>query len=79
MIYDNKYKKSKYSTYKPFTIRDYSRKSSEENLFSKIGGLGPNIGGEDWIKEKQKRERIRDFTQRLENMKKENLVFSREL
>ena len=37
------------------------------------------LGGEQWVKEREKRERIRDFSQRLETMKKENLVFSREL
>jgi len=47
MIKGDKQKKFKNlinSRYKPFTLGDYSRKRSNENLFSKAGGFGHSKG-----------------------------------
>lgn len=79
MMLDKKQRRRTDNRYKPFTLRDYTKQATEGNLYAKSGGLGPNIGDEKWMKEKLKRERMRDFSQRLETMKKENLIFSNEL
>ena len=54
---------------------DYSNTEAKSSTFSKEGGLGPNIGGKKWYQEKLKRERMKDFTLRLNSIKKENLIF----
>lgn len=79
LILDQKMRKRKDTRYKPFTLRDYTRQASEDAHFSKAGGLGPNIGGAQWQEEKMKRERMRDFSLRLGAMKKEDLIFNKNL
>ena len=57
--------------YKPYTLREYkNRVESEEDPFyyKSRGGLGPNIGGEEWMKEHEKRERIKNFSNRIKNI-----------
>lgn len=44
--------------YKPYTLREYKQKVDGEKLFGR-GGLGANIGGDEWMKEHEKRERIK--------------------
>uniref|UniRef100_A0A7S3NST7 Uncharacterized protein n=1 Tax=Euplotes crassus TaxID=5936 RepID=A0A7S3NST7_EUPCR len=68
--------RSKELRYKPFTLRDYKKNTPTENAYVKSGGLGPNIGGKQWTEEKMKRERMKDFSYRISNMKKDQLVFS---
>jgi hypothetical protein len=40
--------------YKPYSIGDYRNQKSKENV--KMGGLGANIGSEDWEKKNKKKE-----------------------
>lgn len=70
ILADSRLKRSKQERYKQFTLRDYTKTKKEENLYAKSGGLGPEIGGEKWIEEKMKRERIKDFANKLTTMKK---------
>lgn len=79
MVLDNRIKRRKDNRYKPFTLRDYSNENTEENFYAKSGGLGPNIGGKKWQEEKLKRERIKDFTNRLGSIKKGQLIMKRDL
>ena len=48
----------------------YSPTEISIQTFGNEGGLGPNIGGKQWIEERLKRERIRDFTMKLNGLKK---------
>lgn len=78
-IKDRRAQKLKYSRYKPFTLRDYTKNTPKENAYAKSGGLGPNIGDKRWQQEKLKRERMKDFSNRIHNMKKEHLFINRNL
>jgi len=53
-------------TFKPYTLREYKEKNTEsDQVYSKLGGLGPNIGGERWQREYDKRQRIKEFSYKL--------------
>ena len=71
--------RSKEARYKPFTLRDYKNNAPSDNAYVKSGGLGPNIGGNQWKEEKMKRERMKDFSERINTMKKDQLVFGHNL
>lgn len=77
-LIDSRRRRKQGGRYKPFTLRDYA-KNAEDNMYAKSGGLGPNIGSKQWQEEKAKRDRIRDFSLRLNSIKKENLVFNSDL
>lgn len=53
--------------YKPYTLRQYKDKVGQEQLFTEKtrGGLGANIGGEEWQKENEKRQRMKEFANRV--------------
>jgi hypothetical protein len=57
------------ANYKPYTLREYKEKVMQEEPFSykTRGGLGANIGGEEWMKEHEKRLRIKEFSNRIKN------------
>ena len=65
--------KDSHDSYKPFTLRGYTKKADEENLYLKSGGLGPNIGGKEWIEQKMKRDRIKEFSNKISHIKKDAL------
>lgn len=65
--------------YKPFTLRDYTKKAVEENLYLKSGGLGPNIGGKEWLQQKMKRDRIKEFSHKLSIFKKDSFILKRKI
>mmetsp|Transcript_18221 Transcript_18221/g.16111 ORF Transcript_18221/g.16111 Transcript_18221/m.16111 type:complete len:84 (+) Transcript_18221:622-873(+) len=64
-ILDRKAYKGKEDRYKPFNIREYTKSSPLTMKLDKRGGLGPEIGGKRWQEERQKRERMRDFSERI--------------
>lgn len=53
--------------YKPRTLREYKEMMDKEDPFTyKVrGGLGANIGGEEWQKEHEKRQRMKEFANRV--------------
>jgi hypothetical protein len=53
--------------YKPYTLRQYKEIVEQEPQFTDKtrGGLGANIGGEEWQKENEKRQRIKEFANRI--------------
>ena len=65
--------------YKPFTLRDYTKKAVEENLYLKPGGLGPNIGGKEWLEQKMKRDRIKEFSYKISLFKKDSFILKRKI
>jgi len=80
MILDTKIGKYNQGRYKPFTLRNYT-KSSPTGMVShtRSGGLGPEIGGKKWQQEKAKRDRMRDFSERINRMKKDDLIMNTQL
>lgn len=56
--------KHKSGNYKPYTLREYKDKE-EKNSSKNRGGLGANIGGDEWLKQQQKRERMKEFAHRV--------------
>jgi hypothetical protein len=55
--------------YKPYTLREYKDKVNQQDSFieKKRGGLGANIGGDEWMKEHEKRLRIKEFSNRVKS------------
>lgn len=45
--------------YKPYTLQDY--KDTNMQRYTVLGGLGPNVGGEDWRAKKAKLERMTEY------------------
>ncbi len=57
--------------YKPYTQKDFN--SMQEQVQSKrLGGLGPNIGGEEWEKARQKQKAIQEFAQNIKTFNQFN-------
>lgn len=50
------------SQFKPYTINDYLK--LKPNKYYKLGGLGANIGGDDWIKKKDSMEKRKKYVVR---------------
>eukprot|EP00347_Sterkiella_histriomuscorum_P023753 403333506 len=59
------------SIYKPYTVKEYKQMVTTQQS-SKLGGLGANIGGEDWEKAKRKQEQAAEYARqlKLQNMAK---------
>lgn len=59
------------ANYKPYTLREYKQKFSDgttdEFTYKMRGGLGADIGGENWTKEHEKRERMKHFASRVKD------------
>lgn len=55
------------ANYKPYTLREYREKFQAENNYKMRGGLGANIGGDEWMKENEKRLRIKNFSSRVKS------------
>lgn len=53
--------------YKPYTLREYKDNFDKEEKANskKRGGLGANIGGDEWLKQQQKRQRMKEFANRV--------------
>ena len=63
--------------YKPYTLREYRKKFDEPQTqdtgYKMRGGLGANIGGEEWSKEQAKRERMKQFANRVKSKNKNDI------
>ncbi|CDW74030.1 UNKNOWN [Stylonychia lemnae] len=57
--------------YKPYSVKEYKQMQQTSQQI-KLGGLGANIGGEDWEKAKKKQEQIQEYAKqlRLQNINK---------
>ena len=57
--------------YKPRTLREYKEMIEKEDPFTyKVrGGLGANIGGDEWQKQNEKRQRMKEFANRVKQNK----------
>ncbi len=51
------------SGYNPYTLKDYKHLKDLPN--SRAGGLGANMGGEEWEKAQRKREAQREYERNL--------------
>ena len=51
-------------TYKPYTVKDYKQlQSTVQSL--RMGGLGANIGSEEWERAKRKAEAAQEYAKSL--------------
>ncbi|CDW76155.1 UNKNOWN [Stylonychia lemnae] len=60
--------------FKPYTQKDYSNLQTQATQ-QRLGGLGANIGNDDWQKAKLKKDTIQDFSQ---NVKLQNQIIIRQ-
>ncbi|CAD8201320.1 unnamed protein product [Paramecium pentaurelia] len=58
--------------YKPYTIKDYEIMKKTAN--AKLGGLGPNISGEEWAKEKEKQLKRQEFAEQVRQFNSTNII-----
>ena len=60
------------SNYKPYTLREYKEivDSEQQFTYKKRGGLGANIGGDEWQKQNEKRKRMKEFASRVKHQSK---------
>ncbi|KAL4493472.1 hypothetical protein ABPG72_007480 [Tetrahymena utriculariae] len=54
------------SNYKPYTLNEY--KSIQKNANYKLGGLGPNVGNEDWQQKKEQLEKRQEFAKQIQQI-----------
>jgi hypothetical protein len=54
------------TSYKPYTLREFKEKKEKDRVGSKMGGLGANIGNEEWEKAQAKKERIKNFSKLID-------------
>ena len=53
---------AKKSGYKPYTLKEYKEsRETQSKASTQVGGLGPNIGGEEWLKKKEKLDKMNEF------------------
>ena len=66
--------------YEPYTLIDYKKKYEKSNRERKLlGGLGANIGGEEWVNRQKRLERKRQYSEYVksdneEDFKKQNQI-----
>jgi hypothetical protein len=58
-------KNSGYSktSYKPYSLKDY--KDTKNKASVQLGGLGPNVGADEWQKSKEKKDKMSEFSQNV--------------
>ncbi|CAD8208814.1 unnamed protein product [Paramecium octaurelia] len=61
--------------YKPYTIHDYEIMKKTAN--AKLGGLGPNLSGEEWAKDKEKALKRQEFAEQVRQFNSTNIVSTR--
>jgi hypothetical protein len=49
--------------FKPYTLKEYKELQKHSNF--DMGGLGPNIGADEWQREKDKREKMLEFANKI--------------
>ncbi|KAM3137552.1 hypothetical protein pb186bvf_010342 [Paramecium bursaria] len=58
--YDQQFIKQR-TRYRPYTYQDYEM--MKKTAQTRLGGLGPNTGGEDWYKDKEKQAKRQQFAE----------------
>jgi len=60
--------------YKPYTLREYKDMSTKEEPFTykTRGGLGANIGGDEWTKQQEKRQRMKEFANKVKHQSQQD-------
>ncbi|CAD8099695.1 unnamed protein product [Paramecium primaurelia] len=61
--------------YKPYTIKDYEIMKKTAN--AKLGGLGPNLSGEEWAKDKEKVLKRQEFAEQVRQFNSTNIITTR--
>jgi hypothetical protein len=61
-------KQRKHINFKPFTLQQYKNKyENNNNIKILLGGLGANLGGEEWNKKKKILERKKQYSEYIKN------------
>lgn len=48
--------------YSPYRYNDYlEMRQNYQQSYKRLGGLGPNIGNEDWLEKQKKFEKMNDY------------------
>ena len=58
--------------YKPYTLVDYKKKYENNYIRSSLGGLGANIGGEEWVDRQKKLERKKEYSEYVKSDNEED-------
>ncbi|CAD8191751.1 unnamed protein product [Paramecium octaurelia] len=61
--------------YKPYTLKDYEIMKKTAN--AKLGGLGPNLSGDEWAKEKEKVLKRQEFAEQVRQFNSTNIITTR--
>ncbi|CAD8118434.1 unnamed protein product [Paramecium sonneborni] len=61
--------------YKPYTLKDYETMKRTAN--AKLGGLGPNLSGDEWTKEKEKVLKRQEFAEQVRQFNSTNIITTR--
>jgi hypothetical protein len=64
--------RDRHFAYKPYTIKDYQQIKPEK--YNKMGGLGPNIGTDDWKSKIIMRKEMLEFGSKITQLNKEKLA-----
>ena len=63
------------SGYRPYPIKETKESNKEiksNNGLSQVGGLGPNTGGEEWLKKKEKQDKMNEFASNVKLLNMQN-------
>ena len=62
------------SGYRPYPIKEIkeSNKEIKSNGLTQVGGLGPNTGGEEWLKKKEKQDKMNEFASNVKLLNMQN-------
>ena len=60
------------TSFKPYTLKEYKQKTERDYL--RLGGLGANVGTDDWSRGKAKLDAAREFSKNIGNANKERLA-----
>ncbi|CAD8189987.1 unnamed protein product [Paramecium pentaurelia] len=61
--------------YKPYTLKDYE--IMKKTADAKLGGLGPNLSGDEWVKEKEKVLKRQEFAEQVRQFNSTNIITTR--
>ena len=61
--------------YQMHSFKDYKQlKQMYDQNYKRLGGLGPNVGSEEWSLKKEKQEKMREYVQSLRRINNVNKI-----
>ena len=65
------------TNFRPYTLKEYREKT--EGNYLRLGGLGANIGSDEWNRGKAKLDAAREFSKNIGKANKERLAYSKKM